>query len=136
MKTCNVMIQDIIYHPISSPKYEKLKNHMREKQGDFHNLLTFSIMHPGSRLHRERTSKKTRCRCQCINNSNTIYIRFSIQWKLFNFFTILPSNNFKSTWKNKGKQKLTQGEPSHTLKAIQAYTQTWFCTIDPSIGPN
>ena len=40
-------------------------NHMRSIQGGFHNLFPFSIMHPGSRLHWERTSKKTRCHCHC-----------------------------------------------------------------------
>ena len=99
-----------LFSHIHMPKFEFTWKHFKE---NFIIFFPFSIMHPSSRLHQERTSKKTQCCCQYINIQIIIYIGFTIQWKLFNFFTRLPSNNFKSSRKNKKKQELTWGEPSH-----------------------
>ena len=73
------MIQDNIY-PLSSHKHKPkvLSSQETHCKENFIIPFPFSIMHPGSRLHRERTSKKTRCRCHYNNIQIIIYIGFTI----------------------------------------------------------
>ena len=98
------------------------------------NLLSF-INQPGLRLHRERTSKKTRCRCQYINIQITCYKELQFNEISSNFFTRLPSNNFKSSRKNK-KNKSWPGVNHHNIKSNSSIHPNHFCTIEPNLGPD
>ena len=64
---------------------EKRKWIWKSHKEGFLNIF-FSINQPGSRLHRERTSKKTRCHCQYINiqiHLTYYYISNEISFKSF-----------------------------------------------------
>ena len=80
-------------------------------------------MHPGSRLHRKEPVRKP----DVVANTSTfeiiIYIGFTIQEKLFNFFT-RPSSNTSNL---QGKTRRARADPVWFIttqeKNIQTYTQ-------------
>ena len=92
-------------------------------------------MQPGSRLHRERTSKKTRFRCQSFTIQNYIKLH-----KIYNtmiisprFFKILYPFNFNSSWTTRGNK--ADPRQFNTITKTQFIIHpSRFITIDPSIG--
>ena len=111
-------------------------NHMKESQGGFHNLffLPLSFILVQGSIGKEPVRKP-----DVVANTSTFKysfhkITFQIKF-LLNPSQMLSSNIFKTS-RSTRRTRAGPGWNNTTLKAIQAYTQTRFCTIDPNIGPD